>query len=149
MAIEKAIWQAPAIAAAGGSDQSWLAAPCPRETINLQEWLFMTKTMHDPQYLEFLRSRPCSFCGNPISEPHHAIRRLRGLNEAGMGQKGPDYLAIPICRKSHRQFHDGKFTISREEILEICVINLICHVQELMTPSLVQRINAGRKENPE
>jgi len=107
----------------------------------------MIKTMRDPKYLDFIRSRACSFCGNPITDPHHAIRRLRGLSEAGLGQKGPDYLAMPICRKSHREFHDGKFTIDRGEILEICLTNLICYVQKLNFPSLVQKINAGREEN--
>ena len=109
----------------------------------------MKKTLRDPQYLDFIRSRPCSFCGCPTTDPHHAIRRLRGLSEAGMGQKGPDYLAIPVCRSCHRKIGDGKLTISREEVLEICVINLICYIQQHKAPSLVQRINAKRQENQE
>lgn len=104
----------------------------------------MNKILRDPEYLDFIRSRPCSFCGRPISDPHHAIKRLRGLSEAGMGQKGPDYLAIPVCRKNHREIHDGKASISQEEILEICVINLICYIRQLKNPSLVQKINARR-----
>jgi len=108
----------------------------------------MTNTMRDPHYLDFIRSRPCSFCGFPITDPHHAITRLRGLSQAALGQKGPDYLAIPICRKSHREFHGGKFSISREELLEICLTNVIYYTQELKCSSPVQRINAGRKESP-
>ena len=107
----------------------------------------MKKTMRDTQYLDFIRSRPCSFCGNPTTDPHHAIKRLRGLSEAGMGQKGPDYLAIPLCRKCHRKLHDGELASSREELLEICLINLICYIQQLKTPSLVQRVNAAREED--
>lgn len=107
----------------------------------------MKKMIRDAQYLDFIRSRPCSFCGNPITDPHHAIKRLRGLSGAGMGQKGPDYLAIPVCRKTHHEIHDGKASISREEILEICVINLICYIGKLKNPSLVDKINAKRQEN--
>jgi hypothetical protein len=107
----------------------------------------MIKSMRDPEYLNFIRSRPCSFCGRLISDPHHAIKRLRGLNEVAMGQKGPDYLAIPLCRKNHREFHDGKLAISREEVLEICAINLISYIRRLKNPSLVQKINAMLQEN--
>jgi len=104
--------------------------------------------LRDRDYLNFLRRRPCSFCGFPKTDAHHAIKRLRGLSEAGLGMKGPDYLAIPLCRKCHDELHNGKLTPSREELLEICTINLICHIQELKTPSLTQKINAGREENP-
>ncbi|HEX5413949.1 MAG TPA: hypothetical protein VFZ27_19065 [Terriglobia bacterium] len=105
--------------------------------------------MRDPEYLAFIRARPCSLSGHPVSDPHHAIKRLRGMSEAGLGTKGPDYFAIPMCRRCHRELHDGKLTISREEVLEICAINLICYIQQLKAPTVVQRINAKRQENEE
>ena len=85
--------------------------------------------MKDPDYLQFIRSRPCTFCGDPrTTEPHHPIRRLRGISESGLAQKGADYLGIPICRRHHTQLHDGNLHISREELLEVIVANLVCYL---------------------
>jgi hypothetical protein len=84
--------------------------------------------MKDEQYLDFIRSRPCSFCASPRTEPHHCIRRLRGISEKGLAQKGSDYLAIPVCHGCHEDFRDGRRMPSREEYLELCLINLICYL---------------------
>ncbi len=88
----------------------------------------MATTNRGSIYIEFIRSRPCNLCGNPQTEPHHSIRRLPGISEAGLAQKGSDYLTIPVCHKCHEDIRDGRLKPSREEYLEICLINLICHL---------------------
>jgi hypothetical protein len=86
--------------------------------------------MKNSTYLNFIRSRPCTFCGNPCTDPHHAIRNLRGISEAGLAQKGSDYLTIPACRRHHDKLHAGHLQISREDLLEIIITNLICYLDE-------------------
>jgi hypothetical protein len=86
--------------------------------------------MKNPCYLDFIRSRPCSFCGKSCTDPHHAIRTLRGISEAGLAQKGSDYLTVPACRLHHEQLHAGHLQVSREDLLEIIVTNVICYVDE-------------------
>ena len=88
-------------------------------------------SFREAQYLEFVRKRPCSFCGNPNTEPHHVFRRLRGISEAGMAEKGSDYLAIPICRACHARLHEGSLKVADEDLLVCIVINLICFLHEL------------------
>ena len=80
-------------------------------------------------YLDFIRSRPCTLCGRPGTEPHHAIRRLPGVSEARLAQKGSDFLCIPLCRDCHIKLHKGSITLSCAELLEFCVINLICFLE--------------------
>lgn len=64
-------------------------------------------TKHKParseEYLDYIRRKPCWVCqGN--SEPHHT-------GERGVGQKGSDFSAMPLCTKHHRECHDmGKDT---------------------------------------
>jgi hypothetical protein len=84
--------------------------------------------MRSPEYLNFIRTRPCSFCGNPLTEPHHCIKRLRGISQAQLAQKGSDYLAIPVCHRCHEDIRDGRLQPRREEYLELCLINLICYL---------------------
>lgn len=85
----------------------------------------------DAVYLDFIRRRPCSFCGNPNTIPHHVFKTLRGINAAGIAEKGSDYLAIPVCeQRCHRKIHNGSLRPPREELLQIIVINLICFLNE-------------------
>ena len=84
----------------------------------------------NPRYLEFVRSRACSFCAKPVVDPHHAIKRLRGISEAGLRQKGSDCLCIPACRKCHEKMHNGVLKPDLAEILELIVINLVCFIDE-------------------
>jgi len=90
--------------------------------------IFEEIPMRSPEYLNFIRTRPCSFCGNPLTQPHHCIKRLRGISEARLAQKGSDYLAIPVCHKCHEDIRDGRLQPRREEYLELCLINLICYL---------------------
>jgi hypothetical protein len=49
----------------------------------------------DAAYRVWLREGPCVVCNaNPPSEVHH-------LDSSGMGTKGSDYEAIPVCRRCH------------------------------------------------
>ena len=45
------------------------------------------------EYLSYIRGLPCCVCGKS-AEPHH-------LGTGGMGMKGSDFSAIPMCRKHH------------------------------------------------
>ena len=90
--------------------------------------IFEEIPMRSPEYLNFIRTRPCSFCRNPLTEPHHAVKRLRGISDARLAQKGSDYLSIPVCHKCHEDIRDGRLKPSREEYLELCLINLICYL---------------------
>ena len=101
-------------------------APALRETTPLIEDILM----QSPEYLSFIRTRPCSFCGNPTTEPHHCIKRLRGISDARLAQKGADYLSIPACHKCHEDIRDGRLKPTREHYLELCLINLICYLHE-------------------
>jgi hypothetical protein len=98
--------------------------------------------LKDPNYLGFIRSRPCLICGDPRTDPHHALRRLRGISAAGMAQKGSDYLAIPLCRVHHDALHRGSLKLQRGELLEFIVINLICYLETLCRESA--KCNAKR-----
>lgn len=108
----------------GAATPDGTAAPALREYPPILE----ETPMRSPEYLNFIRTRPCSFCGNPLTEPHHCIKRLRGISEARLAQKGSDYLAIPVCRKCHEDIRDGRLQPRREEYLELCLINLICYL---------------------
>ena len=85
-------------------------------------------TIKSREYLDFIRGRPCSFCVSP-AEPHHPIKRLRGISEAGVSQKGSDYLAIPLCRFCHAKIHAGTIRLERVELLELIVVNLVGYLE--------------------
>ena len=57
------------------------------------------KRIADEDYLQHLRESGCCICGEPGPDPHHIQTR-------GTGIKAHDFLAIPLCRKHHREFHD-------------------------------------------
>ena len=73
---------------------------------------FKAKTFRSPKYLEFVRTLPCVVCGAHGVEAHHAIT-------GGVGIKGSDGFAIPLCPLHHRE-HDnrGKVTFYREHNLD-------------------------------
>lgn len=55
-----------------------------------------------PKHLAFVRELPCLFCARPAVEAHHAFRRNGG---GGMGIKGCDLLAVPLCHEHHHELH--------------------------------------------
>lgn len=56
----------------------------------------------DPRHLRFLREMPCALCGiaGP-SDAHHATYNR------GMGQRGHDHEAFPLCHRHHMDFHNA------------------------------------------
>jgi len=48
----------------------------------------------DEDYLNLIRSLPCCACGKYGCHPHH-------MEVGGMGTKGSDYSAIPLCPEHH------------------------------------------------
>ena len=57
------------------------------------------KTMRSEPYKAFIRRLPCMICGRE-SQHHH-----EPLNGHGMGLKGPDNEALPLCVVHHNQRH--------------------------------------------
>lgn len=55
-----------------------------------------------PKHLAFVRAQACTFCGRPAEEAHHAFRAAGG---GGMGIKGCDLLAVPLCAAHHHELH--------------------------------------------
>ncbi len=51
-----------------------------------------------PAYLKWIRTLDCCVCGGSPSEAAHT-------GERGLGQKGSDYEAIPLCTPCHRLYH--------------------------------------------
>lgn len=88
-------------------------------------------TMRNSTYLQFIRSRPCSFCAWSPCDPHHSIKRFRPVSEAGLGQKGSDYLAIPLCRRCHGNLHQGSLKLDRQELYELIIVNLVAFLAGL------------------
>lgn len=56
-----------------------------------------------PDYLAWVRARPCTFCGQPGSDAHHVIGLGWGLS--GMALTAPDNYALPLCRPCHDEMH--------------------------------------------
>ena len=51
----------------------------------------------DPRYLAWLATKPCLCCGVHMDarvDPHHAT-------VGGVGTKGSDLIAVPLCRRCH------------------------------------------------
>lgn len=52
----------------------------------------------DPEYLEYIRTKPCILCGiQHRSEAHHC--KIKGMD--AMGKKTPDWCAMPLCHRCH------------------------------------------------
>lgn len=62
----------------------------------------MISPVRSAKYLKFVRGQECAFCVCSADEAHHAVRLAGG---GGLGIKGCDLLAIPLCRRHHRELH--------------------------------------------
>lgn len=69
----------------------------------------------DNEYLEFVRGKPCVFCGSP-GIPHHFGLGNQGK---GMGTKCDDTYTVPLCQMHHDWIHNGKAGISKEKLFDI------------------------------
>ena len=61
--------------------------PCPKPV-----------TDKDPKYLAWIRKQPCVTTGKTPCEAHHT-------ETGGMGMKGSDYSALPLCHTEHKLCH--------------------------------------------
>ena len=64
----------------------------------IQQAQTTTLPERDPNYLEYIRTRPCIICGiQHRSQAHHA----KIPNYVMVGKKSPDFCAIPLCYEHH------------------------------------------------
>lgn len=63
----------------------------------------------DPRYKRWIKTQPCVVGGKRCGkvDPHHLIDG-KGEARKGIGQTAPDKFLIPMCRRHHDNFHDGK-----------------------------------------
>ena len=102
-------------------------SPAPKEIAPFLSYA----TIKDPAFLDFVRSRPCIICfREDRSEPHHVFKMFAGISYGGIGSKGSDFLALPVCRECHTRFHGDRFELERERILELIIVNLVCFLAE-------------------
>ena len=52
------------------------------------------------EYLAYIRTLECCVCRRMPVEPHH-------VGAGGVGLKGSDFTAVPLCRTHHREVHDA------------------------------------------
>lgn len=78
------------------------------------------------EYLNWIRSKKCGRCVMQIypTEAHH----LSGdLHQSGTALKADDFLAMPLCIRCHREFHnatwDGDRMKKQREILLLTLID--------------------------
>jgi hypothetical protein len=80
------------------------------------------ETYRSERYLGYVRSQPCLVHGCKIeAEAHHAGGIVSGR---GVGSKGSDYRAVPLCRVHHTYYHTcgktsfaQKFSVDVEEAI--------------------------------
>lgn len=79
-----------------------------------------SKTNRDPKYLKWLRSQACVVCSNTNTEAHHT-------STGGMGIKGSDYEAVPVCHTCHMMLHNqyAKNSYWDENILKSIIERLL------------------------
>ena len=79
-------------------------------------------TTPESRHLDRVAQLGCLICdiyeGAPDgpAEPHHP------RCFAGVGKKSPDWLAVPLCRHHHREFHDGAQTFERRYMSEVGLV---------------------------
>ncbi len=62
------------------------------------------KPLRNEKYLAYLKTQPCESCGLPDhSDPAH----VNAGHEGGWGMKGPDSLAVSLCRRCHMDQEDN------------------------------------------
>jgi hypothetical protein len=84
----------------------------------------------NPDYLDYLRTLPCSVCGG-LSEPHH-IRDARVVPmkfRGGIGLKPYDFVSVPLCRKHHELVHAKNENINLHYILIETLIGYLWKIQ--------------------
>ena len=62
------------------------------------------------KYLKWVKTQPCTCCGNPSDDAHHLI----GWGQGGIGTKAHDILTLPLCRKHHDELHRDMQTFEQK-----------------------------------
>lgn len=85
-----------------------------------------SRRLTDPDYLDFIRQRPCIVCRRYGVHAHHVKSR---------GAGGSDYLAVPLCPEHHHLCHVlGKETFQARmgvDLKEAVIGCLIDYIREL------------------
>ena len=69
--------------------------------------------IRDPDYLAWIRQRPCLLCGYPTTtEAHHEPPKGMG------GGRSNDYDAVPLCGAHHRKRH-GEGFLDADDMREV------------------------------
>ncbi len=61
------------------------------------------KRWRSPEYIAWIKQRPCVFCAMGPCDPHHVIGLHWGLSGAGL--TAPDSFCMPLCRTHHDAVH--------------------------------------------
>lgn len=64
----------------------------------------------NPKFLAWVKTQPCTCCGNPADDAHHLI----GWGQGGMATKAHDAFTIPLCRKHHTELHNSPAAFERQ-----------------------------------
>lgn len=64
------------------------------------------KAYRNRVYLDWVKTLPCSECGDSPCDPHHII----GMKLGGMGMQAPDTYVMPLCRGCHTHLHNDPLT---------------------------------------
>ena len=68
-------------------------------------------TFKNPDYIKWIRSRPCWFRHCRLrAEPHHVRRSYWG---SGTSKKSHDYVAVPSCRTHHDPKYEDQMNVER------------------------------------
>jgi hypothetical protein len=85
------------------------------------------KPQRNPRYLAWVRMQPCCVCGSRKAiEASHT-------GPHGLGQKSPDFSAIPLCAKHHRTGADSYHRLGPRKFAQ---------THDLDIPAIVRRLNA-------
>lgn len=91
--------------------------------------------MRSPEYLKFIRSRPCTVTGSEVDVVAHHVRCLGG---GGMGIKPSDYMCIPLTWEQHARLHNmGEWSFYKLHSIDIeseIKMNLLIYMAK--TPSV-------------
>lgn len=112
----------------------WVHNLNPKEVDEVEQTKFPEK---DPEYLSAVHRETCLICGKSGVEAHHT--KLPEL--AGLGDKTPDWCAIPLCSECHRYF-DGDGHIGTNKIISLCPF-IFKHIK--MKPFLKMRYKRWRE----
>lgn len=63
------------------------------------------KTPRDKKYLAFVKDQPCCICGWKPSRDYSYLLHAHHTESGGMGIKGSDYSAVPLCFVHHDEIH--------------------------------------------